>query len=48
MKKEIKVNQMIYIKLKTLNEMLEYCKKKPDLKISALIEMMWNEFKKYK
>lgn len=47
MKKEIKVNQMIYIKLKTLNEMLEYCKK-TDLKISSLIEMMWNEFKKYK
>lgn len=47
MKKEIKVNQMIYIRLKTLNEMLEYCKK-ADIKISALIETMWNEFKRFK
>ena len=47
MKKEIKVNQMIYIKLKTLNEMLGYCKKS-NLKISALIELMWSEFKRFK
>ena len=47
MKKDIKVNQMIYIKLKTLNEMLDYCKKS-NLKISALIELMWGEFKRFK
>ena len=28
-------------------EMLEYCKKS-NLKISALIELMWNEFKRFK
>ena len=45
LKKEIKVNQMIYIRLRVLNEMLDYCKKS-DIKISALIEQMWEAFRK--
>lgn len=42
----MKTNKTISIDLKTLNEMLKYCKK-TNLTFSGLIVKMWEEFSKF-